>query len=153
MRQRLAFSAAIFVGLAAAQPAAAIPTFGRRYQVECHFCHDGYPKLNAIGQRFKERGYRMEREEGFDAGRWLDSVPVSLRAFGTLTLNEDDDDKTTGFFKGISAGNLGSRFSYWVDDAVLIQEGDDNFDHVAPDNAWLRFEVVGGGKLYARAGR
>lgn len=153
MRQRLALLAATLVGLATAEQAVAIPVFARRYQVECHFCHEGFPKLNAIGQRFKERGFRMEREESFDAARWLDAVPVALRAFGTLTLIEEGEDSKIGFAKAVSAGNLGSRFSYWVDDAVLIQQGEDNFQHLRPDNAWLRFEVIGGGKLYARAGR
>jgi hypothetical protein len=153
MRQRLAVAAATLAGLASAGPALAIPAFQRRYQVECHFCHEGYPKLNAIGQRFRERGFRLEREGAFDVGRWLDAVPVSLRGFGNVTFLEDAEDSTFGFFKAISAGNLGSRFSYWADDAVLIQEGEDNFDHVNPDNLWLRFEVVGDGKLYARAGR
>lgn len=153
MRQRLAILAATLAGVAAAGPAFAIPAFERRYQVECHFCHDGYPKLNAIGQRFKERGFRMEREESFEVARWLDAVPVALRAFGTLSLREEGEDSKTGFFKAISAGNLGGRFSYWIDDAVLIQQGEDNLEHLRPDNAWLRFELIGGGKLYARAGR
>jgi hypothetical protein len=153
MRQRLAVAALTLAGLTAAGPALAIPAFERRYQAQCHFCHEGYPKLNAIGQRFKERGFRMQREEGFDAGAWLDSVPVAMRAFGTQTFLEEAEDATTGFFKALSAGNLGGRFSYWIDDAVLIQEGEDSFDHVNPDNLWLRFEVIEGGKLYARAGR
>ena len=153
MRQRLALLAATLVGLAAAEQAVAIPAFARRYDVECHFCHEGFPKLNAIGQRFNERGFRMEREESFDVARWLDAVPVALRAFGTLTLIEEGEDSKIGFAKAVSAGNLGSRFSYWVDDAVLIRQGEDNFEHIRPDNAWLRFEVIGGGKLYARAGR
>jgi hypothetical protein len=153
MRQRLAVAALTLVGLTAAGPAFAIPAFERRYQAQCHFCHDGYPKLNAIGQRFKERGFRMQREEGFDAGAGLDSVPVAMRAFGTQTFLEEADDATTGFFKAVSAGNLGKRFSYWIDDAVLVQEGEDSFDHINPDNLWLRFELLDGNRLYARAGR
>jgi len=153
MRQRLAMLAVILAAVAGAAPAGAVPAFERRYQVECHFCHDGYPKLNAIGQRFKERGFRMEREDGFDVARWVEQVPLSLRAQGTLSLVEGGEDRAQGFFKGVSTGNLGARFSYWIDDAFVVQEGDDSFVHIEPDNAWLRFEVVEGGKLYARAGR
>jgi hypothetical protein len=43
-----------------------------------------------------------------------------------------------------------------VDDALFIrlsEGGDDRVDHVEPDNAWLRFEILEGGKLYAKAGR
>jgi hypothetical protein len=153
MRQRLAVLAFATAVLAGAGQAEAIPAFGRRYQVECHFCHDIYPKLNLIGQRFKEHGFRMEREDSFDVARWVDTIPVSVRAQGTHLLVEDGDDQTFGFFKGISAGHLGERFSYWIDDGVLVQEGDDRVAHSKPDNVWLRYEVVLGGKLYARAGR
>jgi hypothetical protein len=139
--------------LACVDSAQAIPAFARRYDVECHFCHDGYPKLNAMGQRFRERGFRMEQEAEFDAARWLTGVPLALRASGGRRLNEERDDSSFGYLKGISAGNLGSRLSYWVDDALLITEGDDNVHHVEPDNAWLRFEVVREGKLYLKAGR
>lgn len=153
MRQLVTVLGVTLAGMAGAGEAFAIPAFERRYQVECHFCHDGYPKLNAIGQRFKERGFRMEREEGFDVARWVEGVPLSLRAQGNLSLVEDGDDAALGFFKGISAGNLGRRFSYWIDDAFIVQEGDDSFSHPKPDNAWLRLEIVPGGQLYARAGR
>jgi hypothetical protein len=125
--------------------------------VECHFCHDIYPKLNAMGQRFRERGFRMEHEDAFDASKWLGSVPLSGRAQGNHTFLEKADGFNYGFLKGISAGNLGTRVSYWVDDAVVVNEKfsstDDRFTHTKPDNAWLRFEVVRGGKLYAKAGR
>lgn len=153
MRQRLAVLAFASVMLAGAGQAEAIPAFARRYQVECHFCHDIYPKLNLIGQRFKERGFRMESEDSFDVARWVDSVPLAIRAQGNHLLVEDGDDQTSGFFRGVSAANLGARFSYWIDDGFVIQEGDDSTLHTNPDNAWLRFEVVRGGKLYARAGR
>jgi hypothetical protein len=137
--------------VASAGPASAIPAFARRYKVECHFCHDGFPKLNVMGQRFKERGFRMEREDAFDASAWLRSVPLTIRAEGTRSLQEKGDDFTYGFFKGISAGNLGRRLAYWVDDAVFVSK--DDTTHVKPDNGWLRAEIVTGGKLYAKAGR
>jgi hypothetical protein len=135
-----------------APPVQAIPAFARRYKVECHFCHDIYPKLNLMGQRFKERGFRMEREEAFDVSKWAATVPVSLRAFGNYFHVQDGDGSTSGYLKGISAGNLGSRVSYWVDDAVLFTEGEDNVTHIKPDNAWARVEIVRG-RLYAKGGR
>jgi hypothetical protein len=50
--------------LAAAPAAQAIPAFARRYQVACSFCHEGYPKLSSMGERFRERGFRMSQEDG-----------------------------------------------------------------------------------------
>jgi hypothetical protein len=149
-----------FVILAAADTASAIPAFARRYGVECHFCHDGYPKLNANGQRFKERGFRMAQEEKFDVNEWAKTVPLSVRASGNHTFIQDNDGVTFAFFKGISAGSLGSRLSYWVDDGLFWQdlpdgtpEGTDSFTHTKPDNAWGRLEVVENGKLYLKGGR
>jgi hypothetical protein len=44
MRKRwpLAVSLGVVV-FASAAPAQAIPAFARRYQVACHFCHEGFP--------------------------------------------------------------------------------------------------------------
>ena len=154
--------------LAAADTASAIPAFQRRYGVECHFCHDGYPKLNQNGQRFKERGFRMAQEDPFDVGEWAKTVPLSVRATGNHTFLEDNDVDNDGdsdgftfaFFKGITAGNLGSRVAYWVDDGLFWQdlpddapEDSDSFTHTKPDNAWGRIELVKGGKLYLKGGR
>jgi hypothetical protein len=137
--------------LAIAEPALAIPAFARRYKVECHFCHDGYPKLNMIGMRFKERGFRMEREDAFDAAAWIRSIPVVLRAEGQHVFVEEGADSNYGFLKFISAGNLGSRFSYWADDGLFITSGDTT--HTKPDNLWGRVEILTGTKLYLKAGR
>lgn len=153
MRQRLTLAIWTVAAATMAEPALAIPAFARRYRVECHFCHDVYPKLNALGQRFRERGFRLEHEEEFNVSKWARSVPVIVRAEGTRNFFEEGQDTTTGTIKGVSAGNLGKRFSYWVDDSITIQSGQDNVTHVKPDNAWLRYEVVSGGKLYAKAGR
>lgn len=152
--------------LLAADTASAIPAFARRYGVECHFCHDGYPKLNASGQRFKERGFRMAQEDPFDVNEWAKTVPLTVRASFNHTRIEDADDPSTpenegnisfAFFKGVSAGNLGSRVSYWVDDGLFwlldAPEGAEDFTHTKPDNAWGRIEVVPNGKLYLKAGR
>jgi hypothetical protein len=131
----------------------AIPAFARRYQVGCFHCHDGYPKLSTFGQKFKERGFRMEQEDALSFSKWIRTVPVIVRAEGRRDFVEDAAGVNSGLLKGISAGNLGKRLSYWVDDAVAIVEGDDTFAHVEPNNAWARLEVLKDGKLYAKAGR
>jgi hypothetical protein len=155
MRNRVAVLVLTLAAAAVAEPALAIPAFARRYKVECHFCHEGFPKLNTIGQRFKERGFRMEREDDFDAGKWIKSVPIVLRANVNHFFPENGDGITSSYFKGISAGNLGRFFSYWVDDALFVNwsADGDKTTHIKPDNAWLRFDVVRGNKLYAKLGR
>jgi hypothetical protein len=155
MRNRVAVLVLTLAAAALAEPALAIPAFARRYKVECHFCHEGYPKLNTIGQRFKERGFRMEREDDFDADKWIKSVPIVLRANVNHFFPENGDGTTTSYFKGISAGNLGRFFSYWVDDALFVNwsADDDKTTHIKPDNAWVRFDFVRGNKFYAKLGR
>jgi hypothetical protein len=151
--KRAALAVLTVTTLAAADSALALPAFARRYGLQCHFCHDGYPKLTHVGQRFKERGFRMEQEGDFDAEKWIRSLPLAARAHVNRFFIEDFEGSTTGFLKGVSAGNLGRRVSYWVDDAFLITEGDDSFRHLKPANAWGRFELIQAEKLYLKAGR
>jgi hypothetical protein len=153
LRRRTAVLVLTVAVAAVAQPAAAIPAFARRYQVGCFHCHDGYPKLSTFGQKFKERGFRMENEDVFSFSKWIRTVPVVVRAEARRDFVEDADGVNSGLLKGISAGNLGKRLSYWVDDGLGIAEGEDTFAHLEPNNAWARFEVRRDGKLYAKAGR
>ncbi|MFQ5788949.1 MAG: hypothetical protein ACE5JI_00570 [Acidobacteriota bacterium] len=142
---------ATFVLALTGQSALAIPAFARRYNVPCHFCHDGFPKLSVIGEQFKERGLRLERERR-DLRQWLKSVPVILRSLVNETIVEDRAASTTGFFKVVSAGNLNSRVSYWVDRFWVATEDGFIEDGGKTDNAWVRFELVSE-ELYVRGGR
>jgi hypothetical protein len=152
MRIRAATVLCALAVVGAAPRALAIPALARRYGVACDYCHQGYPKLNPIGQRFKERGLRMDQEDPFVVGDWLRGVPLSLRASGARALVEDLDDSSYGLLKPVSAGSLGRRLSYWADYALAVQEGDDTYDG-SVDTAWAQVEVVPGGKLYAKLGR
>lgn len=160
MRKRwpLAVSLGVVV-FASAAPAQAIPAFARRYQVACHFCHEGFPKLNLMGQRFKERGFRLEKEEDFNFDKWARSIPVDLRATGTQLLIEDAEDGTFGFFKPIAAGNLGRRFSYWVDWGFIVRSDsltppdEDNAEFQDVSNAWGRLDLASNNRFYVRGGR
>jgi hypothetical protein len=134
-----------------ATDAFAVPAFARRYEVACSFCHQIFPKLNRMGERFKERGFRLETEDKFDSSVWVKSVPISGRLFVTRNLPEGRDGSTIGYLKVLSAGNLGSKLSYWVDDAWL--RANDDTTHIKPDNGWARVDFKDGGKFYAKAGR
>jgi hypothetical protein len=140
----------VSLGLAASAPA--LPAFARRYQVACQLCHTGYPRLNEVGQRFKERGFRLEREDRFAAKRWIDSVPLSARAEASQRVTEKADDDSIGRLRLQSAGNLGGRLSYWIDDGIELRNGD-TVSHAGPDNLYVRYEVQRTGKLYVKAGR
>jgi hypothetical protein len=45
-----------------ASSAQAVPAFARKYQTSCQTCHIVFPKLNAFGEAFRLRGYRMPGE-------------------------------------------------------------------------------------------
>ena len=139
--------------LAVAETASAIPAFARRYGVACHFCHDGFPKLNTNGQRFKERGFRMAQEDPFDVEAWAKTVPLAVRPQGRHTFIEDQDGFNYFFVKGISAGNLGSRVSYWIDDGLFYDDISEDWTHTRIDNGYGRVELVKSGKLYLKGGR
>lgn len=129
----------------------AVPAFARRYEVKCDFCHQIFPKLNRAGERFKERGFRLESEDKFEGSAWIRSAPVSGRLEGTRNMPEGRDARTNGYFKILSAGNLGAKLSYWADDAWLRSNGDTL--HIKPDNAWVRVDFKPLGKFYAKGGR
>jgi hypothetical protein len=131
------------------EAADAIPAFSRRYALPCHFCHDGYPKLSVLGEQFKERGYRLD-DDVTEIADWLRSVPVSLRSTFRQTFEEGGDAQTRGVFRVVSAGNLGDRVSYWVDDNYVVESDDTR--RVGLNNAFARVELVPD-EIHARGGR
>lgn len=56
-------AAAVIVSIPFSQPAQAIPAFARKYETSCMTCHVAPPKLNAFGRAFKNRGYRMPKDD------------------------------------------------------------------------------------------
>ena len=62
--------------LGVAARADAVPAFARKYQTSCQTCHVVFPKLNAFGEAFRLRGYRMPGE----SEELVKEKPVSLGA-------------------------------------------------------------------------
>lgn len=52
----------VCASLSIATRADAVPAFARKYQTSCQTCHIVFPKLNAFGEAFRLRGYRMPGE-------------------------------------------------------------------------------------------
>ncbi|MFV1985114.1 MAG: hypothetical protein ACC657_16315, partial [Thiohalomonadales bacterium] len=40
----------------------ATPSFARKYEKKCSYCHTAWPQLNAKGRGFRERGYRFKED-------------------------------------------------------------------------------------------
>jgi hypothetical protein len=66
----------MFVVAATASTAYAVPAFARKYQTSCQTCHIVFPKLNAFGEAFRLRGYRLPGE----TEDLVKQPPVSLGA-------------------------------------------------------------------------
>jgi hypothetical protein len=75
-RPFMAQSALAVILLAVASTAYAVPAFARKYQTSCQTCHIVFPKLNAFGEAFRLRGYRMPAE----TEEMIKQPPVSLGA-------------------------------------------------------------------------
>lgn len=70
--------AMVVVGMLVHTPeASAIPAFARNLQLPCTMCHVGFPKLNQFGMEFKQRGYRMPKQEG--KFLWEQPIPLAGR--------------------------------------------------------------------------
>ncbi len=97
-----AFCLSATVGLLStvfAPSAQAIPSFARKYNVNCTTCHTAPPVLNTYGQRFLENGYQLPGTE--------DGGIVGKRKLGDLTL--DDVTNYVGFRL---VGNAVRRWSF-----------------------------------------
>jgi hypothetical protein len=72
----LAVLAGVAVLLLVSAVAEAVPAFARKYQTSCQTCHVVFPKLNAFGEAFRLKGYRMPGE----TEEMIKEKPVSLGA-------------------------------------------------------------------------
>jgi hypothetical protein len=92
-------------------PAWAIPAFARKYDIPCNGCHiPGFPKLNDVGNQFRDRGYQLGEDddlptfEGLGKGYW----PVSFRTtvgYQYATLHHAQGE--TGTTDNITSGSFG----------------------------------------------
>jgi hypothetical protein len=73
-----AIGATVLLGsiIAMATRAQALPVFARKYQTSCQTCHIVFPKLNAYGEAFRLRGYRLPGE----TAEMVKQPPTSLGA-------------------------------------------------------------------------
>jgi hypothetical protein len=75
--RNLARAVLVMLALVATESTAlAVPAFARKYQTSCQTCHIVFPKLNAFGEAFRLRGYRMPGE----TAEMVKEPPVSLGA-------------------------------------------------------------------------
>lgn len=134
------------LGVCAVAPAAdAIPAFARRYNLTCMSCHDPVPKLNAFGEQFLARGYRLADDDTAgvttlgDPLLWLQqNLPLAVRMDAYLRSSSGEhagaDFATPMVMKLLSGGAIAPRVSYYFY-LLLAEEG-----VVGPvEDAWVMF--------------
>jgi hypothetical protein len=145
-----------------ARPAHAVPAFARAYKTPCTTCHVQFPKLNAFGMAFKQRGYRMPGQKGQFVWK-KDNLP--LAALAQVTYERLDtpgatsgtvDRRGLDFF---SAGSVGPRVSYFLDYGFDVSDfttagGDTgSVTTMVPGGTFLIFDdLVSNSRLNLRAG-
>jgi len=67
------------IGLAASEPAFAIPAFARKYGLRCSACHEAWPKLNNFGLAFRDNGYQLGNERDGPIYQHPEYFPISFR--------------------------------------------------------------------------
>lgn len=145
------------VGIVASFPdeASAMPAFARKYNAPCSSCHVAFPKLNAFGIAFKQRGYRSE-EEGPGGNVWdMKGLPVGAIAQAAYTkINTDNGGADTSraevtavefFFGGVLAPNI----SFFGDFGADVAAG----ESLTPDLAFIIFDdIVSDSRLNLKIG-
>jgi len=155
----MASSVRILTGLAAgltlaalATPADAIPAFARKYSLSCTACHAPFPRLNAFGEEFAGRGFKMpdpeveaertEKPTGDPLLHLMKEIPLAFRAEGYLAYHENDDAdndaETPWVFKILSGGSLAPKISYYG--YFIIEKG----EVVGLEDAYLHFQQLFG---------
>ncbi len=111
----------LILGLIWAASANAVPSFARKYDMNCSGCHTAYPQLNAIGREFKETGYRFATDSDKDVNQDISDflqlekhIPISA-----VLVSRPYDKKDSGDAKVraiheveiIFAGNVAKNWS------------------------------------------
>jgi hypothetical protein len=150
------------LGLAAlvvAGRAFALPEFSRKTGMACSACHDAWPRLNDVGELYRDRGYRTGAANDNIFAHWPDYFPISFRAtvgyqFSSTTHQATDQGDTTvntgGFaFPGADiyfGGALSNHVSVYVDVAGFSKKGTASLESafVRINDAgtpWLNFKL------------
>ena len=79
------------------ETAHAIPAFARKYGFTCTMCHTAFPKLNDFGQRFRDNGYQIPGQEGYEKNVFEIPPPISMRTPVGLSVYNSKQGTTSGF--------------------------------------------------------
>ncbi len=96
----------------------AIAEFARKYGFNCNMCHVGFTKLNDFGQRFRDNGYQIPGQQGYEKNVFESAVPIAMRLPFGYTFYNNNAGNAAGFnlngFDLLSAGVLHKNVSFLV---------------------------------------
>ena len=118
------------------QTSHSIPAFARKHGFNCNMCHTAYTKLNDYGQRFRDSGYQLPGQEGFEKNVLEIAPPLAIRTTAGLSTYSTKDGTTNGFnlygFDFLAAGVLHKNISFLLIYTPRIDEPAANY--TGPDN-------------------
>jgi hypothetical protein len=137
----------------------AIPAFARKYKTSCVLCHAPFPRLTAMGQAFRDLGYRLPeadeiyvKEEPVSLGAepykkmfpesiWPSTIPglppISVYVTGDVTQDLQNGRNTQFNLPSeadiLGGGTFGNDFSFWAE-FDFTKDGDSTDTDI---KAWL----------------
>lgn len=134
-------------------PASAVPSFSRLHGLPCNECHSAFPRLNPFGMDYKQRGFRLPREEGTYI--WdQKTLPISALALGRLRISHTDDPVTEARLSTKSAfeleevelmvaGTAAPKVGYLLEFEQEVADGKE----FSTEQAWIQFDDLLPGSL------
>lgn len=117
----------VLVGFVWVSPAEAVPSFARRYDKQCSYCHYAFPMLNKKGRQFKELGYKLEEEEGkFDL--LGSNFPISAMFIARPYDKESSGSDTIRAFHEAEVFLAGQVAQQWSGFAEIEAEDETGFE-------------------------
>jgi hypothetical protein len=117
----------------------------------CTACHDAWPRLNDVGELYRDRGYRTGAVDDNWWGHALDYFPISFRAvvgyrYDSTTHQATDQGDTTVNHGGFAfpeadiyfGGALANHVSVFADVAGFGKDGTASLE-----SAWVRLNDLG----------
>jgi hypothetical protein len=136
--------------VAGSQTASAIPAFARKTGLRCSACHVAWPRLNAFGQAYRDKGYQIGNER--DSAVYTSPLywPVSIRITPQWHSERNSavatDQSATGVQPVTTQGFDLSGMDLWTAGLlhkdisfVLLPSSDEN-GNFHFESAWVRFD-------------
>jgi hypothetical protein len=145
-----------------------IPAFVRKHGFNCNMCHTAFTKLNDLGQRFRDNGYQLPDQEGFEKNVFETAPPLALRTTSGLSIYDDTTKGNTSGLNifgldllaaGVLHRNISFMFIYTprIDEPAADYTGSDNGRNPAQlaalESANIVFSNIIKDKLNLRIGR